>query len=189
MQKLTYLIHVLLADTTVLYLLVPSLWLCDVVVATSLLDPRLHRLLLLWYCPVRWRTFMQCATSMPSSLRMPKRPALTIIEDYTVASATAETRGRGLLGCVVALLLIMVNSNVERFRATPCSEKLIATHNVSLYTHPRRRRYQRFLPWKTVYGHLDHIMLWKLSLVFWEPQWLHFWRWGALRRTFHSNTV
>ena len=33
-------------------------------------------------------------------------------------------------------------SYVEGFTATPCSEKLITTHNVSLYTHPRRRRSQ-----------------------------------------------
>ena len=40
-------------------------------------------------------------------------------------------RGRGLLGCIVAFTHY-TERYVERFPATPCSEKLVSTHNVSL---------------------------------------------------------
>ena len=67
----------------------------------------------------------------------PSKPALTAVEfmsnkwwDAATLFWLLEIRDQGLLGCVV--VYTYAEHYVQRFTATPCSEKLVTTHNVSL---------------------------------------------------------
>ena len=58
--------------------------------------------------------------------------------------------GRGLLGCVVALHIIIAERYVERFTVTPCSEMLVATRTT--YRYAFKKNVVVNLVWRRSFG-------------------------------------
>ena len=95
---------------------------------------------------------------------------LLTLGEFSRTGSQSLLRGRGLLGCVVALQCTYAERYVERFTVTQCSELLVTTHNVSLLTHPRRPRPQNDFRITTRPRRLTENRTWVLPLTSRAPQ-------------------